>query len=67
MAVPDRAAAAHVAAELVDDGAQLVELCGAFGAADVARVLEATGGRVPVGAAMYGMESLPKLVALFGG
>lgn len=65
VAVPDRAEAVRVAVELVDQGAQSVELCGAFGPRDVARVLEATGGRVPVGAAMYGMESVPKLAALF--
>jgi hypothetical protein len=65
--VPERSAAAKVAAELVEGGAQTVELCGAFGAATVARVIEATGGRVPVGSVTYGMESVSALAALFDG
>ncbi|MCH1883267.1 DUF6506 family protein [Agrococcus sp. ARC_14] len=65
VAVPDRAAAVTVAVDLVADGAQSLELCGAFGPADASAILAATGGRVPVGVAMYGMESVPKLAALF--
>jgi hypothetical protein len=65
VAVPERSAAAKVAVELVEGGAQTVELCGAFGEATVARVIEATGGRVPVGSVTYGMESVPGLAALF--
>jgi hypothetical protein len=65
VAVPERSAAAKVAVELVEGGAQTVELCGAFGAATVARVIEATGGRVSVGSVTYGMESVPGLAALF--
>lgn len=65
VAVADRAQAPSVAAELVAAGAQSVELCGAFGPVDVAAVLTATGHEVPIGAASYGMESVPKLAALF--
>ena len=65
VAVPDRAAAVAAAVDLVVGGAQSLELCGAFGPYDAAAVLEATGGRVPVGVATYGMESVPKLAALF--
>ena len=65
VAVPDRAAAIDVARELVEGGAQSIELCGAFGPRWVAEVVEATGGRVPVGGVNYGMESVPRLAALF--
>jgi hypothetical protein len=65
VAVPERSAAVTVAAELVDAGAQSIELCGAFGPKWVAEVVEATDGRVPVGGVNYGMESVPALAALF--
>ncbi|WP_132991918.1 DUF6506 family protein [Gordonia zhaorongruii] len=65
VAVPDRATAVVAAVDLVADGAQSLELCGAFGPSDAAAVLTATDGRVPVGVATYGMESVPKLAALF--
>jgi hypothetical protein len=48
VAVPDRDAAVAAAVELVDDGAQTIELCGGFGSATAARVVEAVGDRVPV-------------------
>ena len=65
VAVPEKSAAAGVAVELVDGGAQSIELCGAFGPVWAARVIEAIGGRVPVGSVTYGMESVPSLAALF--
>ena len=65
VAVPERSAAVPVARELVDAGAQSIELCGAFGPKVVADVLEATEGRVPVGAVTYGVESIPALASLF--
>lgn len=65
VAVPERSAAVEVAADLVDAGAQSIELCGAFGPKWVAEVVEATGGRVPVGGVNYGMESVPALASLF--
>ena len=40
VAVPERSAAAKVAVELVEGGAQTIEICGAFGAATVAQVIE---------------------------
>ncbi|WP_394833340.1 DUF6506 family protein [Pendulispora rubella] len=61
--VPDAEGAVKAAVELVDAGAQLIELCGAFGPVGAARVLEATGGRVPVGCVAYGAESIPMLAA----
>ncbi len=55
----------QVAVELVDGGAQSIELCGAFGPVWAARVIEAIGVRVPVGSVSYSMESVPGLAALF--
>ena len=65
VAVPDPAMVGEVAKELVDAGAQSIELCGAFGPSGVAAALEATGGRVPVGGVTYGAESMHTLAALF--
>ncbi|HLU70746.1 MAG TPA: DUF6506 family protein [Nonomuraea sp.] len=57
--------AVEVARRLVEDGVQLIELCGAFGPVWAAKVIEATGGTVPVGAVAYGAESIDPLTALF--
>src|SRR3712207_3679088 len=65
VAVPEKSSVVQVAVELVASGAQSVELCGAFGPVWAARVIEATGGRVPVGSVSYGMESVPSLAAMF--
>jgi hypothetical protein len=65
VAVPAPEAAVDAAIELVDAGAQTIELCGAFGPVWTARVIEATGGRVPVGGVTYGPESMHALAALF--
>jgi Family of unknown function (DUF6506) len=65
VAVPSEAEAAAVAAELVDDGAQSIELCGGFGAGVLPEVIEATGGRVPVGQVSYSMEAIHPLATLF--
>lgn len=65
VAVPEKSVVVQVAVELVDGGAQSIELCGAFGPVWAAQVIEAIGGRVPVGSVTYGMESVPRLAALF--
>jgi hypothetical protein len=65
VAVPDHDAAVAAAVELVETGAQSIELCGGFRATLVAEVLQATGNRVPVGQVQYGMEAIPGLAALF--
>ncbi|GAA3162911.1 DUF6506 family protein [Planomonospora alba] len=60
---PEQALA--VAARLAADGAQLIELCGAFGPTWTARVIERIGDRVPVGAVGYGPEAVDRLQAIF--
>jgi hypothetical protein len=63
--VPDVAAGVRVAPGLVDDGAQLLELCGGFGPVGTAAVLEAIGNRIPVGSVGYGPESVDGVHAIF--
>jgi hypothetical protein len=65
VAVGNQDDAAAVARELVEAGAQTIELCGGFGAGVLPRVIEATGGRVPVGQVGYGVESIAGLHELF--
>ena len=65
VAVPAETDAAAAAVELVDAGAQSIELCGGFSATVLPEVVEATGGRVPVGQVRYGMEAVHGLAALF--
>ena len=64
VAVPDPSLAPGIATELVDGGAQLIELCGVFGPVWTAKVIETTGKRVPVGAVGFGAESLVPLANL---
>lgn len=61
--VPDESAAAQVASELVDQGVQLIELCGGFTVLDAARVIEAVAARVPVGHVTFGLESVTAAAA----
>jgi len=51
---------------LLAEGAQLIELCGAWGPAETAAVLAAVDGRVPVGAVTYPASQATGLHALFG-
>jgi len=53
--------AVSVAKRMVEDGIQIIELCGAFGPVWTAKVIEATEGKVPVGTVTYGPESMPGL------
>lgn len=64
VAVPDQSAAEQVAVDLVNSGVQFIELCGIFGPVGTAKVIEATGGRVPVGSVNFGAESIDALAAL---
>jgi predicted polyphosphate/ATP-dependent NAD kinase len=64
--VPSVDDAPAAARELVDDGVELIELCGAFGAPGTAAVVAAVGADVPVGGVFYGGEATAGLNALFG-
>jgi hypothetical protein len=65
VAVPTREAAVDVAVQLVDAGAQSIELCGGFGSVVATRVIQAVGDRVAVGAVSYSMESVHPLASRF--
>lgn len=57
--VPEPSAAVSVAVELIEnEGVEMIELDGGLGAIWAGKVVEATDGRVPVGAVMFGAESL---------
>ena len=50
---------------LVEDGVQLIELCGAFGPIWTAKVIEAIDAKVPVGYVGYGPEAITQMHKLF--
>lgn len=54
-----------VARRLVDEGVQLIELCGAVGPMHAGRIIEAIEGAVPVGTVGYGPEAVDQLHAIF--
>ncbi len=62
--VPDVASGVRYARTLGSE-VQLVELCGGFGPRGTAQVLEALGGRIPVGSVGYGPESVDGVQAIF--
>ena len=64
--IPSVEGAAEAARLLLDEGVELIELCGAFGAPGLASVLAEVGDRVPVGAVLYGGEAAAGLHRLFG-
>ncbi|WP_326533897.1 DUF6506 family protein [Pseudorhodoferax sp.] len=55
-----------VACQLIEDGVELIELCGGFGGAGLGAVVTAVSGRVPVGAVFYGVDASRGLQRLFG-
>ncbi|MFI0787461.1 DUF6506 family protein [Streptomyces lydicus] len=55
----------EVARRLVEEGVQLIELCGGFGPVWAGRVIEAIGGAVPVGTVGYGPEAVDQVHAIF--
>ena len=55
----------EAAQRLVADGAQLIELCGAFGPVWTARVIEAIDDAVPIGSVAYGPEAVDRVHAIF--
>ncbi|MBI5257739.1 MAG: hypothetical protein HY855_14645 [Burkholderiales bacterium] len=64
--VASPAQGAAVARALVEqDGVQLIELCGGFGAAETLQVQQAVPPQVPVGAVRYGPEVIASMHRLF--
>jgi len=64
--VSDPAHGPAAARLLLQEGVQLIELCGGFGPRWSAEVLETVAKRVPVGVVSYGASEIPALHALFG-
>src|SRR5262245_35462170 len=62
IAVPDNAAAAREAVELMKSGVKSIELCGYFGPTGAVEVLRAVDGKVAVGAVMFGSESIANVM-----
>ncbi len=65
--VADVSHAARVAIDLANEGCELVEFCGGFGARSMGEVLEALeASGVPVGVVSYGGDSATGLHRIFG-
>ncbi len=54
-----------VAQDMVANGIQLIELCGAFGPIWTSKIIEAINGKIPVGSVGYGPESIDQMYHLF--
>jgi hypothetical protein len=63
--VPAVADAPALARRLLEEGVELIELCGGFAGAGLAAVVAAVQNRVPVGAVFYGVEAAAALNRLF--
>lgn len=64
--VGDLASAVSAAQELIDQGVQLIELCGGFSESEAAELRQQTENRVPVGVVVYTSEQAQELHQLFG-
>jgi len=53
----DKEKVIEIAVQLVNEGVQMIELCGGFGPLWIAKVTEAINGVVPVGSVAYGPEA----------
>lgn len=65
VAVPRATAVVKTAVDLLDAGADSIELCGAFGPVWTARVIEAVGGSIPVGGVTFGMDAVHAVAEMF--
>ena len=54
-----------VAKSMVDEGIQLIELCGGFSPVWAGKIIEVIDYAVPVGVVAYGPESIDAMHALF--
>ena len=63
--VTEPSQALSVAKQMVEEGIQLIELCGGFGPVWTAAVEEAIDGAVPVGSVGYGPEAISGMHRLF--
>ncbi len=64
--VGNLASAISAAQELIDQGVQLIELCGGFSESEAAELRQQTGCKVPVGVVVYTPEQAQELCQLFG-
>lgn len=55
--------AEEVVKQLLEEGVQLIELCGGFGVTDAARIVTLVAGRVPVGLVSFGNDSVTQAAA----
>jgi predicted polyphosphate/ATP-dependent NAD kinase len=63
--VPSVSDAPSLARQVVEDGVELIELCGGFGGAGLAAIVSAVQGRVPVGAVFFGVDASSGLNRIF--
>ena len=64
--VPEPSVVPQVAAQLVAEGVQLIELCGAIEPIWVGKIAEVTGGTIPLGTVGYaGGETIARLAEIF--
>ena len=58
--VKDFTDAVNTSRRLVEEGVELIELCGGFGPVSVTKIIAAVGDKVPVGSVTFGVESIKK-------
>jgi len=58
--VKDFTDAVNTVRRLVEDGVELIEVCGGFGPVSVTKIIDAVGDKVPVGSVSFGVESIKK-------
>lgn len=57
--------AIEVAKQMVNEGIQLIELCGGFSPVWAGKIIEAINYQIPVGVVAYGPESIDSMYKLF--
>ena len=59
--------AATIAKQLVQEGVDLIELCGGFGYDGAKRIHDEVGSQIPVGLVVHQVWNAPKLAKVLGG